>query len=309
MIALPRDRRTGRPLLGGIIVYLVIVLALAIVVPLTDVLPSGFVSAERLLGLVIGGLILVIGGVLDDKFDLKPSQQFIFPVIAAAVAVGSGISMEYLKNPFGGIVTFAPAIGAVITFVWLLGMTYTTKVLDGLDGLVAGIGAIAAVIMLLVALRPELAQPDAAVLATILAGAFLLFLLLNFPPARIQLGEGGSTFVGFSIGVLAVIAGSKVATTLLVVAVPVLDLAWTIIRRKFVERRSVAIGDRGHLHFRLQHAGLSARRTLLIFYAVAAAAGLIGLFTETVTKLIALAVVFILGIIILWNAQKNVRSA
>lgn len=309
MIALPRDRRTGRPLSGGIAVFVGMVLALAVVAAFTDVLPSGFVSTRRLLGLIVGGFILVAGGALDDRFDLKPSHQFIFPVAAAAVAVGSGISMEYLKNPFGGIVTFAPAVGIIITFLWLLGMTYTTKVLDGLDGLVAGIGAIAAAIMLLVALRPELAQPDAAALAAIIGGAFLIFLIWNFPPARVQLGEGGSTFVGFSIGVLAVIAGSKVATTLLVVAVPVLDLAWTIIRRKFVERRPVAIGDRGHLHFRLQHAGMSPRRALFFFYSVAIAAGLIGLFTETQTKLIALAAVFILGIIILWNAQKNTRSA
>jgi len=115
----------------------------------------------------------------------------------------------------------------------------------------------------------DVAQPDTAILALIVAGAFAGFLLFNAAPASIFLGEGGSTLAGFLLGTLAIISGSKVATTLLVLGLPLFDTAVVIIRR-LLQRRSPASGDRSHLHFRLLDLGFSQRQVVLLYYFVAA---------------------------------------
>lgn len=292
-LALPRKQH-GRstPLLGGLAVFGAVALVVAVVVTTNTGLPGLFVTNRKLIALLAGGLVLMIGGVLDDRHRLRPAQQIIFPALAAAIAVAGGIVIPYVRNPLGGILTIAVVPGSVLTFLWLLGMMYTTKFLDGLDGLVSGMGVIATTLLLLLALRPELHQPDTALLAAIADGAFLGFLVWNFFPAKIFLGESGSTFVGFIVGALAVMAGSKVATTLLVLGIPILDVAWTIVSR-LRGGRPLAVGDRSHLHFRLLDVGVSPRKAVLLLWALAALFGLSGLVLDTREKLLALGVLAI----------------
>lgn len=288
------------PLLGGMVIFLSFFLILSYFV-YTKQIFGDFIRLEYIVGMFVGGLILMLGGVLDDKYNLKPKYQIIFPILAALAIILSGISISHIRNPFGGEVRFdlyewrnLIFPGSFLTFLWLLGMMYTTKFLDGLDGLVTGITVIGSFVIFLVCLLPFVHQFDTALIAIIFSGVLLGFLPWNFHPAKIFLGEGGSVFAGFILGTLAVISGSKVATTLLVVGIPILDVLWVIIRRVFWEKKSPALADRKHLHFRLLDIGLSHRQTVCLLYLFAILFGGISLLLQTKEKVIAFGFLIIL---------------
>jgi len=177
---------------------------------------------------------------------------------------------------------------------------YTTKLLDGLDGLVSGLGAIGAFIIFLFTITTKYYQPDIGLAALILAGACLGFLVFNWHPAKIFLGEGGSLLVGFLLGVLAIISGGKIAIALLVMGLPILDVAWTIVRRLADGKNPFRFADRLHLHHRLYDLGLGQRRTVLIYYLISTVFGLSALFLQSQGKMLALAVLLMimLGLVI-----------
>lgn len=284
------------PFLGGVGVFLAFAVPTLVVLFATDHLTAGEIDPLHFVGFFIGALILLIGGVLDDKFDLPPRLSILFPLFAALSAVAFGIGVEKITNPFGGALVLSSTVSIAITFVWLLGMTYTTKLLDGLDGLASGITMVGAIMIALLALSHDYFQPDVAMLALIFAAALLGFLLWNVHPATIFLGEGGSTFLGFALGVLAVIAGSKLATTLLVVGVPILDVAF-VIGRRWLEGRPIARGDSTHLHHLLLSAGLSQRQILAIYVLAASLFGVTTLIFASWQKLIALGILVLLSAI------------
>lgn len=284
-----------RPKLGGIAVYLSFTLGVMLLAIL------GFadeVPVMRIAALILGGLILILGGMLDDKYDLPAYAQITFPIVAAAAVVLSGMHISYITNPFGGAIvldqfkigTF-PVLGGLVVFLWIMGMTYTTKFLDGMDGLVSGISGIAGIVIFALSLAPAVQQTTTAFLAIIFAAVCFGFLPHNFHPARIFLGEGGSTFTGFMIGVLAVISGGKIATALLVLGIPIMDAAWVIFRRLWYGS-SPFVGDKKHLHFRLLDIGLSQRQTVLLLYFLSAVFGGVAVFLQSWGKLVALAVLF-----------------
>jgi UDP-GlcNAc:undecaprenyl-phosphate GlcNAc-1-phosphate transferase len=185
----------------------------------------------------------------------------------------------------------------LFTVAWLMGMTYTTKFLDGIDGLVSGITVIGALVIGAVSVMQEVAQPDTALLALMVAGAFAGFLLFNAFPARVFLGEGGSTMAGFLLGTLAIISGGKIATTLLILGLPILDAAVVLIRR-VLSGKSPTTADRSHLHFKLLDIGLTQRQTVLFFWLIAALFGVSTLVLRGPEKLAALGVlVAVLAII------------
>jgi len=181
------------------------------------------IDDQKILAVLIGTVLIAIGGYLDDKFGLKPWQQIIWPFLAAVVVVGMGIKVGFVTNPFEAgvgpygrsLLYFVPAAGAVFSFLWLMGMMYTVKFLDGLDGLVAGVGTIGAVILFFVSLFWDVPLSGTSVLALILTGSLLGFLVFNWHPAKIFLGES-SLFVGFMLGILAIISGGKIATALII---------------------------------------------------------------------------------------------
>jgi len=177
-------------------------------------------------------------------------------------------------------------------------MMYTTKLLDGVDGLVSGLGLIGAVVIFLFTSSTQYFQPDIAMAAWIFAAACLGFLVLNFNPAKIYLGEGGSLFIGYVLGVLAIISGAKISIALLIMGLPILDVVWTILRRLMKGKNPFRLADRQHLHHRLLDLGLSARKTVFIFYIFAAVFGLSGLILQSRGKIIALFVLLVLMLLI-----------
>jgi UDP-GlcNAc:undecaprenyl-phosphate/decaprenyl-phosphate GlcNAc-1-phosphate transferase len=162
----------------------------------------------------------------------------------------------------------------LLSLFWIAGMINTVNFLDGVDGLAGGVVAIAAAILALVSLR--LGQADVALLCLALAGAALGFLPHNLHPARIFMGTSGAWFLGFMLAVVAIIGGAKLATALLVIGVPVFDVALLMLIR-LLRRQAFWLGDRSHLHHRLLDTGLSERGTVLLYYCLSAAFGLYAL--------------------------------
>ncbi|MEK7546265.1 MAG: MraY family glycosyltransferase [Patescibacteria group bacterium] len=310
------DRKTHArptPLMGGLAIFIAFIAAALLI---RGGLLGGFMLPKHLAGIALGGLLLMIGGALDDRYRLRPVLQLIFPTLASLTVIASGIGADLITNPLGGTFRldlwefplFAYAGNPyhltlpadLFTFVWLMGMMYTTKLLDGLDGLVSGLGVIGFFVIAILSLTPDVAQPELARLAMAAAGAVGGFLFYNARPASIFLGEGGSTFIGFLLGVMAILSGGKIGVTLLVLAVPIMDVAWTIARRLQL-RRSITQGGVDHLHFRLVRWGLSPGTAVLLFWLFAAAFGGAGLFIRGRGKLLALGILAILFIVItLW---------
>lgn len=284
------------PLLGGLAIFGAYFFVLFLN---KDYFLSGDLKIAHLLGFFAGAVLIMIGGFLDDKYNLKSWQQIIFPLLAIAAVILGGVEIAKITNPFGSYFNLGVAayISPLIIGLWLLGMMYTTKLLDGVDGLVTGVSGIGGLVIFLFTLSVRYYQPDIAFAALILAGACAGFLIFNWHPAKIFLGEGGSLLLGYILGVLAIISGGKIAIALLVMGIPILDVAWTIIRRLMAGKNPFKFADQKHLHHRLLALGIGQRRTVLVFYAFSLIFGVGGLFLQSRGKfwaLVALAAVMLL---------------
>jgi len=283
------------PLLGGLAIFAAFFIILYFV---HDKLLIGNLLPRHWLGFFAGGVWLMLGGWFDDKYNLKPIQQIVWPLLAIASIIVGGVEIEKITNPFGDFIYLGAASSALIA-LWLLGMMYTTKLLDGLDGLVSGMTAIGAMVIFLFTESHKYYQPDVGLAALVLAAASLGFLFFNWHPAKIFLGEGGSLFLGYALGVLAIISGGKIAIALLVMGLPILDVAWTILRRLAAGKNPFKFADRKHLHFRLVNMGLSVKKSVLFFYAISIIFGLAALFLQSRGKILALAALLVIMILVL----------
>jgi len=276
------------PMLGGLAIYASFLLVTFTVGIFWGHLLRGNIPLKLLIGIWLAGAILMIGGFFDDCYHLRAKHSIIFPILASLTVIIAGVHAVSIHNPFnGGIITVSSLLSGVIVFIWTMVMTYTTKLLDGMDGLVSGISAIAALVLFGLSLSPAVLQPQTAMLAITLAGSLLGFLILNFYPAKIFLGESGSTFAGFMLAVLAIVSGGKMATTLLVMGIPLLDMLWVILQR-LKRGQSPFTGDRKHLHYKLQEAGLSQPQAVLFLYVLTGIFGVAALFLQSRGKLVAL---------------------
>ncbi|MCX6792886.1 MAG: MraY family glycosyltransferase [Candidatus Falkowbacteria bacterium] len=286
----PRGRHQHEkptPLLGGLAIFLALAISLYAG---RFLILAGKLEPRHWLGVLAGATILLIGGIIDDVKKLSPYKQFLFPLLAAVAVVVGGVGIEKITNPFGGFFYFNDWLIPAFSILWLLGMMFTTKLLDGVDGLVSSIGAVGAFIIFLFTITTRWYQPDIAFAALMLAAACLGFLVLNWSPAKIFLGESGALLIGFVLGVLSIISGGKIAIALLIMGVPILDVAWTIIRRLLAKKNPFKSADREHLHFRLLDSGLGARKTVLAFALTSFIFGLSALFLQSRGKLLSLVI-------------------
>ena len=298
IISVPGGRRQERspmPKLGG----------LAICVGfMAGIILAQFVAVERqdpnelmrLAGLIAGGAVITLLGVADDLFDLNYLQIFIGQALTSGLAIAFQIFIEFFNNPLTGAQTdpWSPVITVALTLFWLVLMMNTVNLLDGSDGLAAGIALIASIVLFVnSALLQSPAQTSIALLPLALTGALVGFLIYNFYPARVYMG-GSAWFLGYALGALSIIGGAKMATILLVMGLPLMDLGWQMVNR-LRHGNNPFRGDRGHLHFRLLDAGLLTPRQLaLSYYAFCAFFGILTLVTTSeIFKFIAFAVMLI----------------
>jgi len=264
-----------------------------IVAALTGALTSGYSANDfaRLRGLLLGGVGAFVIGLLDDRLDLSPRIQLALHVGLSIVAVASLLWLERFTLPVWGYVALDDyAWGAWVyvplTIIWVVGMINTVNWLDGLDGLAAGVGVILCATLAIHMHR--VGQTSVALLPLALLGALLGFLPFNVAPARLFLGSAGAVFLGYMMGGMGLVAGGRIATVLLVMGLPIVDVAWQIFDR-LRRRRSPGVADRGHLHFRLQDMGLSTRVIVLLYWVLCALFAVVALtVTSRLHKLLTL---------------------
>lgn len=284
--------------LGGLAIFAGFMLAV-IVAQFLPVPRMDSYEVVRLTGLILGGVVIFAIGIIDDVRELSYLPLLTAQSVAAVIAILFQIFIEYLNNPLTGQQTESwPFILTVaISYLWLVGMMNTVNWLDGMDGLAGGVAFIAgAMLFINSAFRVEPAQTSVSLMPLALMGASLGFLLFNFYPGRVQMG-GSAYFLGFILGALSIIGGAKMATILLVMGLPVLDVAWQIVTR-LRRGRNPAVGDRGHVHFRLQDLGWSQPQIVLLYYAFCSFFGLLTLvITSQVFKVVALGAMLLLVVI------------
>jgi len=262
----------------------------------------------RLTGLLIGTTAAFVFGLLDDKFQFPTRPQYIAQFLLSLIAVIFIIFIERINDPLGsGQIVFPWPVIWGLTIFWFMGMINTVNWLDGLDGLAAGVSAILAAFLIIHMIREG--QFSVALLPVALLGAVLGFLPFNFNPARIFMGSAGSYFLGWALAALAIIGGAKVATVLLVMSLPILDVAWLIYDRWRRGDRPGA-GGRDHLHYRLLDIGFSQRQIVLGYYAFCATCGVLALgLGSRVFKLVALLVLAAAVLAVLaWVSRQPVRK-
>ena len=275
----PDERRINKvpiPRMGGIGIALGLVAAVAVQVAGTKLFgwPTVFVPHMQLQGvdyklLTVAVVIVFLTGAIDDVRNLKPRQKLLGQILAACVAAASGLVIGNVANPFTAELIPIGWLAYPITVVYLVAFTNVINLIDGLDGLAAGITAISCAAMFY--LSYEAHQIDAAVLACILAGCCLGFLRYNFNPASIFMGDCGSNMLGFLLGVIALLGVNRVAaaTTLIVplviAGVPIIDTFAAIVRRRR-GHTAISQADTGHIQHRLIKQGFDQKQAALMIY-------------------------------------------
>jgi UDP-GlcNAc:undecaprenyl-phosphate/decaprenyl-phosphate GlcNAc-1-phosphate transferase len=279
--------KRATPLMGGVAVFLAFALASVIALPIS----------RPVLGLLIGGATAVLVGVIDEKYTLSPLVHLGGQVVAAMVAVVAGLGyIHSLSLPFRALTDpgyeLPAVIGVALTVAWLVGMMNTVNFLDGLDGLVTGVSAEVCVLLAIWASGssryyiPVSAHHEDLLLPLALLGALLGFLPYNWHVASIFLGDSGAMFLGLALASLAIVGPTKLGTALMILIIPVLDVAWAIVRRS-LRGRSFLTGDKQHVYHRMMNLGLSSTSTVLLLYALVALFGVLDWEFARVQKLVA----------------------
>lgn len=295
VISVPGGRRQEpipMPKLGGVAIFIGFAVGI-LVAQFVPVERVDQLEILRLSGLILGGLVVFMLGVLDDIYDLNYVHIFIGQILTSAIAIAFQIFIEFFNNPFTGLQTdpWSPVVTVALTMFWLVLMMNTVNLLDGSDGLAGGIALIAGIVLFLnSAFRQQPPQTSISLLPLALTGSLLGFLIHNFYPARVYMG-GSAWFLGYALGTLSIIGGAKMATILLVMGLPLMDLGWQLVNR-LRHGNNPFQGDRGHLHFRLLDTGIfTPRQVALGYYAICALFGFLTLVTTSqMFKFIAFAV-------------------
>lgn len=257
-------------------------------------LDKNLVITEPMKGIFWAVFIVLLIGVWDDLRELNWKPQLFFQLCVIALVFYFGVRLEYVTNPLGGIILFDSAtkvfLGLFFTGGWILLLMNSMNWVDGVDGVSGGISFIGALTIFLLSLKPEVNQPPVAIIAMALAGAIFGFLFLNFNPARILAGTSGSMFLGYILAVLSVFAGAKIATTLLVMVVPIVDAFWVAFTR-FKLKQSIFLPDRHHLHHKLMERGWSQKQICALYYLVTSIVAALALLTQSAAKAIVIIVV------------------
>lgn len=277
------------PRLGGLAIYLSFVAGILFLRP----------SDQYTIPILIGSLIIILTGVLDDLFELSAKAKLIGQLAAALVVVFSGIDLEFINLPFGGQLDFG-VFSIPLTILWIVGITNAINLIDGLDGLAAGVSSIALVTISFMAFLKG--DPFVLALGLILLGSTLGFLYHNFYPAKIFMGDTGALFLGYMIAVLSLLGFKNVTFFSLVIpviilGVPISDTLFAIIRR-LVNNKPLSAADKSHLHHCLLRTGFSHRQSVLVIYGIAALFGLAAIIFSMATVWGSLIVVAVLLIVI-----------
>lgn len=285
------------PRLGGLAIYIGFMAAVLFCVPLQ----------HELVGMLLGCTAIVAVGIWDDICNIPAKVKLVGQILAACIPIAFGIQIEWLTNPFGDIIVLPELIAIPVTIFWIIGFTNTVNLIDGLDGLAAGVAFIASISMFLLAYNLNQFLPALVIVS--MAGAALGFLQYNFNPAKIFMGDTGSMLLGYTLSVAAVLGLVKTAATVALVVpiialgLPILDTTFAIIRRK-MSGVPIFQPDKGHLHHRLLALGMTQKQAVLIMYFVSMILGIVALFVANVSYKTGIVTVLVVLAVIIYSAKR-----
>ncbi|MFZ5982720.1 MAG: MraY family glycosyltransferase [Patescibacteria group bacterium] len=256
------------------------------------------------------GLILIVG-TLDDLREMFWKIQFFFQIISVLIIFIAGVRMKFITNFWTGeTLSLESEMGVIVSvfliIFWVILLMNVMNWTDGVDGLSGSITLIASLTIMLLSLKPEVNQPPIAIMAAVLAGSTLGFLFFNFFPARILAGTSGANFFGFSLAVISIFSGTKIATAILVLIVPIIDFLWVILER-FRKRKSIFLPDKSHIHFKLLDLGWSPVKINLLFSGITALAAILALNTRTFGKIVTILLSGILVLAFLFFIDRKIK--
>ena len=307
-VDVPRDNRRMHkvpiPRLGGLAIVIAFLLCTFLFVKLDS----------QIQGVLLGAIIILVVGVLDDCLTLKAMPKFIAQIVAACLVYRSGCEIRYVTNPFSVQPIDLGFFSGFVTVVWIVMMTNAVNFIDGLDGLAVGVSGISTGTMLVIAML--LGEESVAVILAALLGACLGFIPFNFNPARIFMGDTGSTFLGFVLasmsvqGLFKMYAVISFVVPFLILGVPFFDITFAVIRR-LAKHQNPMTADRGHIHHRLIDMGLNQKQSVAIVYMLTGVLGLAAvlLANSTGTKAFilfsAVCVVAIVGFAVIFGPHRR----
>lgn len=295
-VDVPKDNRRVHkepiPRMGGLAIY---VAAISTFLFFCDF------SFQKTAAILIGSAMIIIMGIFDDVKALPAKLKLLVQIAAAFVLIFSGFQINFFTNWLQpDQLVYLSWLSIPVTLVWIVGITNTVNLIDGLDGLATGVSITAAVALAYVAHANGFQQ--AATLTMIIAGACLGFLPYNFNPAKIFMGDTGSLFLGYMLAVISILGSLKSATALLVpiiaLGLPIFDTTFAIVRR-YLSGKPIMEADKGHLHHRLLHIGLSQKRAVLLLYVKSGLFGLGAVLLANQKYLKGFTVLFAVAILIL----------
>ncbi len=285
------------PRIGGLAIYFAFMVAALFAVDLT----------KEVVGLLTGATVILIVGIIDDFKSLPAKVKLMGQIIAAIVLVLFDVRIDCITNPFGDMFFLSEYLAIPITIFWIVGLTNTVNLIDGLDGLAAGVSTIAAITILLVALQQGFLL--VAVLTAALAGAAMGFLQYNFNPAKIFMGDTGSMFLGYMLAGISVLGAVKSAATIalivpiLALGLPILDTTFAIVRR-YLNGTPIFKPDRGHLHHRLLDMGFTQKQAVLLMYVISGGLGLSAIALTEVSRGFGLLIILAVTCAVVFGAKK-----
>ena len=285
LVDLPNERKIHKaPIsrLGGIAIWLSTMLTFLFLVLL-----SYYPYGSLLSGILLGGSLMFLLGLIDDIYNLDAKFKLVIQLSIATIVYLLGVKIDTLFNPFGEAINLG-FFSYPITILWIVGISNAVNFIDGVDGLAGSVITVNSVALALVAVAMTPAQPITALIAFILAGSMLAFLTFNFNPAKIFMGDSGALFSGFLLATLSIAGVMKGATLaillpFLVVAVPIMDITYSSLRR-IMKGSSPFVADAEHIHHKLLKAGFSQKKTVAILTSVAIVGGAIATYFSGILK-------------------------
>ncbi|MGB9779598.1 MraY family glycosyltransferase [Caldanaerobacter sp.] len=301
-IDIPKDERRIHtkpiPRLGGLAIFAGTMISILLLLP----------KSHETMGIIWGALAIVFLGVLDDKYSLNSKIKLIGQIVAAFILISSGVRIDWVSNPFGdGVIYLKSWMAISLTLLWVVGVTNTINLIDGLDGLAAGIAFISSTSLFIISLLNG--RYATAIISIAIAGASLGFLPYNFNPAKIFMGDTGAMFLGFLLSAISIQGAIKSATAIaivvpvLVLGVPIFDTLFAIIRR-ILNKKPIMEADRGHLHHRLLDKGLNQRQVVFILYGVSLILGVSAILISFTSESKSLIILALSLVFIFWGANK-----
>lgn len=286
------------PRLGGLAIYVAFWIVVFTLYP----------PEKPLIGIFMGATMLVFVGIVDDVTDMPAKLKLLGQIIAACIATFGGIRIDFITSMFHETgMTALHFLGAPMTVIWIVAIINAVNLIDGLDGLAAGIASISAATLAICAIINGL--DTVAVLCFILVGACVGFLVYNFHPASIFMGDTGSMFLGYTLAILSIMGTAKSVTfvslfiPILALGIPIFDTLFAILRR-MIANKPIFEADKAHLHHRLMARGLSHRDTVLLIYGISACLSICAIVINEMTSERGFIVVVVAITLLLVGASK-----